>query len=315
LLIEHRGELKRSLVHAAIGLVSFACFLVLFYPASWGGPVRFFVQAAAFMSHHPWNGNMLFMGKIYGAHDLPWYYLPVWIFITTPIPLLVFFLLGLVFGGIRFATKGASRLGPMSRTLWLVATLLFVGPLLLAFLVKPTIYDGWRHFYFLYAPLLLLAVNGVAECWFFLSRAWKPAALLRLALSALVLAGVFAPVCVWMVMNHPYQYVYFSPAVRAHAYGSFEKDYWGVSEIKGLAYIMRTDQRATIKVFNGGETVQISEMLPEKDRLRIIWADKPEDADYRLTTFRETTFEGPPANEVYHIEVDGHRIMSVVKKG
>ena len=36
------------------------------------------------MSHYPWNDSVLFLGKIIKATELPWYYLPVWIFCIYP---------------------------------------------------------------------------------------------------------------------------------------------------------------------------------------------------------------------------------------
>ena len=56
-------------------------------------------------------------------------------------------------------------------------------------------------------------------------------------------------------------------------------------------------------------------MLPEKDRLRIEWVKTPEEADYKILTFRTALSDKVPGNEVFSVKVDGHRILSVVKNG
>jgi hypothetical protein len=220
----------------------------------------------------------------------------------------------LVTGFIRILKKSRVFSG-LKKALWSTSTLLLFGFLILVFVMKPTLYDGWRHFYFLYAPIIALAVMGVAEARSFAFLIWKAGYTVRLAVSLIALMLVFAPVCFWMIRNHPFQYVYFNSLARPSAFNLFEKDYWGVSEIKGLEYIMRTDARSTIRLVNEGPILQISEMLAEKDRLRIEWVKTPEEADYRILTFRTKLSDAVFGNEVFFVKVDGHRILSVVRNG
>ena len=313
-LKRHEISLKNFLVRTLALVASFGVFLVLFYPASWNNPFKFFLEAATVMGNYPWYGNMLFLGNILNPHQLPWYYLPVWIFITTPIPVLLFFAIGLGTGFISLLKKNYS-LTKLERALWSTSVLLIVGFLILVFVMKPTLYDGWRHFYFLYAPIIAIAVIGVAESWSFAFRVWRAGYISRLSVSVIALLLAFSPVCFWMIRNHPFQYVYFNSLARPSAFTLFERDYWGVSEIKGLEYIMRTDSRSTIKLVSEGPILQISEMLPEKDRLRIEWVKTPEEADYKILTFRTTVSDQVSGNEVFFVKVDGHRILSVVKNG
>jgi hypothetical protein len=314
-LRRHEISVKAFLINVIALGGSFAIFLVVFYPASWQHPVGFFLEATSYMAKHPWDGKVLFLGKLLSAHDLPWYYLPVWMFITTPIPVLLFSLLGLVTGCIRLLKRKTSPFPMIGQNLWFVLALLFVGNLILVFVMKPTLYDGWRHFYFLYVPVILLAVFGVAECWLFASRVWRASFSTRLSLSVIALLLLFSPVFAWMIKNHPFEYVYFNSLARSRAFDDFEKDYWGVSELKGLEYIMRTDTRSTIRLFNEGPILQISEMLSEQDRHRIVWVQTPQEADYQLLTFRASLSDQPVGNEVFSVKVDGHRILSVLKNG
>ena len=313
-LKRHEISLKDFLVGMLALIASFAVFLVLFYPASWNNPFKFFLEAATVMGNYPWNGDVLFLGNILSSHQLPWYYLPVWIFITTPIPVLLFFAIGFGTGFIRLLKKNHRRTA-LERALWSTSALLVAGFLILVFVMRPTLYDGWRHFYFLYAPIIAIAVIGLSESRSFIFRVWSAGRTARLSVSAIALLVIFAPLCFWMIRNHPFQYVYFNSLARPSAFTLFEKDYWGVSEIKGLEYIMRTDCRSKIRLVNEGPILQISEMLPERDRLRIDWVKTPEEADYTILTFRTMLSDKVPGNEVFFVKVDGHRILSVVKNG
>jgi len=313
-LKKHEISLKDFFLQMLALIASFAGFLVLFYPASWNNPFKFFLEAAAYMRNFPWNGDVLFLGSILSAHRLPWYYLPVWIFITTPIPVLLFFAIGLGTGFIRLLKRNYS-LTQIERALWFTSALLVVGFLILVFVTRPTLYDGWRHFYFLYVPMIAVAVIGVAEVQSIIFRVWSAGRNARLSVSVIALLVMFSPLCFWMIRNHPFQYVYFNSLARPNAFSLFEKDYWGVSEIKGLEYIMRTDSSSTIRLVNEGPILQISEMLSERDRRRIEWVKTPEEADYRILTFRTTLSDEVSGNEVFFIRVDGHRILSVVKNG
>jgi hypothetical protein len=293
--------------------ISFSLFLVLFYPASWTNPFRFFPEALAQMSHYPWNGQVLFLGKILRATELPWYYLPVWIFVSTPLPVILLFLVGLAFGGFCSRSVDNPPANDYGRALWLISVLLVIGSLILVVALRPTLYDGWRHFYFLYGPIVSLAVIGVRQIWLFLCKSCKMANGVRLSASLLALALLMSPVCYWMVENHPFEYVYFNIVGRENEVSNFERDYWGVSELKGLEYLLKNDNGKRIKLLNEGPILQISEMLPEVDRERIDWVAKPEDAEYRVSTFRTMPTDQPTGKEIYRVMVDGHRILSVVK--
>lgn len=191
--------------------------------------------------------------------------------------------------------------------------MLLLGSHILVIVVHPTVYDGWRHFYFLFAPIVIFAVMGAGELWALLSNLLKKRFVLQCAAAIAIFLLCLSPVFFWMLKNHPFEYVYFNAIARPSAYGNFEKDYWGVSEIKGLEYIMRSDARSTIKLFNEGPIVQISEMLPEEDRQRIEWVEKRQEADYSLSTFRALLTDKPSGEEVFSLKVDGARILSVVK--
>ena len=74
----------------------------------------------------------------------------------------------------------------------------------------------------------------------------------------------------WMVINHPYQYVFFN-ALPCDIESRYEKDYWAVSMRDGLEYILGTDSSEKITVKRSrGSLRQAVYMLPKEMRKRII---------------------------------------------
>jgi hypothetical protein len=125
-------------------------------------------------------------------------------------------------------------------------------PLLSVIVGKATLYDGWRHLYFVYPALVFVAAEG--------ARAAVQAARARLpaprggraaVLAAVACALVFAEPVSFLVRNHPYGNVYFNrlagPDMRT-VRDRFEVDYWGLSYRRGLEYVLRHDDRPSLRV-------------------------------------------------------------------
>lgn len=193
---------------AAVTLFSFFVFYALITPALWADPAAFLeylvVNAVGFQR---WQNLILFRGAVFNLRQdsLPVYYLPYMILATTPLWLLV-----LIGAGNALAVMRKPRLD-----LWL-PVLLWALPLGFAVLTKTTVYNGWRHFYFIYGPMIVLAVWGISRL---PKKKWLAALLaVCMLLSAVELAA-----------NHPHQQTYYQPLVRMRGEDYNELDYWNVS--------------------------------------------------------------------------------------
>lgn len=160
-------------------------------------------------------GTALFEGRLIPTNALPWYYIPKWILITSPL----FFSAGfciLIPSALYLFRRYDRRI-----LLFLIFSACF--PVFFVILKKSILYDGWRHLMFAYPPLVILT----AMAWDQLLR------VLEKPLSRAAVLGVLAVFCLepalWMVRNHPNQYVYFSPLIGGlkGAYGFYDTDYWG----------------------------------------------------------------------------------------
>ena len=118
-----------------------------------------------------------------------------------------------------------------------------------------------------------------------------------------------------MVWNHPHQNVYFSVLNGDKIRSQFEQDYWGLSYRQGLLYILENDSRPKIKVVTAHAPGYLNTLLfEESQNQRIEFVPKQEQADYFLTEYRWHPQDYPfQDKEVYSIEVNGSKIMSVFK--
>ena len=258
-----RSERRRVLKTAAAFGAAGAATLYAISPYLWSDP-REFAEALRVLSQHqttPWE---LFQGRLVRADDLPWSYVPTWMAVTTP-PFTL--LLGGV-GVVGVAWRAAARPGRALRN-----TPLRFGLLLTACLAAPPLavaalgahtYDGWRHLYFLHAPLALLAASGLR-----LLAAGDAAWARRGTYAA---AGVAAAgILIVMARIHPYQNVYFNFLVDRttpeRLRTQYEMDYWETSGLGGLRHLTQTYPPPHLCMTRTQQRHRL--LLPEAQRNRI----------------------------------------------
>ncbi len=161
------------------------------------------------------EGTLLFEGLTYHNGTTPWYYLPKWILISNPL----FFVLSLIL--FVFSYKAVLKIW-QPKILYFV---LFCGlfPVIWAIATKTIVYDSWRHFLFVYPPLIIVA----ALTWEHLLQ--NCGTIHKKIAAALLLLILLADPLLWMIRNHPNQTVYFNALVGGvrGAHGKYEMDYWG----------------------------------------------------------------------------------------
>ncbi|MGI4872036.1 MAG: ArnT family glycosyltransferase [Janthinobacterium lividum] len=257
------------------------------WPYLWADPVGRLGDILGRTGHFPWPGILLYMGQLLPATRLPWHYLPVWIAITTPLPYLGLLALGAATGLRPLARRGIAALRQSGG--WLDA--LFVGwltgPILLIILDKSVVYDGWRHLYFVYPALLLLALRGGRA----VGRAWqaRQPGLRYLAGAALLLIALDTGRTTWfMARAYPNQQVYFSFLPAATAERLFERDYWGPSYRHGLEWLLRHDPSPHITVSGPQPPIIYVNwlLLDPAQRQRLQLVPDAHAARYYLTAYR-----------------------------
>lgn len=246
----NRNMTLRVWLIALITLFAFGGFYYLLTPAMWSDPpgyIGYVLGNSANFSR--WKNAVLFRGAVFDTQNnrLPFYYLPYMIFVTTPLWVLAFFFVGQSLTLARLIGRFRKLLKSKVELTLLLCTCLWLLPFLYAVVARPTLYNGWRHMYFLYGPMLAIAAYGLHAVWRRLRSMDQP--LLRRLGSAL-LAACMAGTGVAMAMAYPNEYSYFNLAVWGKDLPTFlELDYWNMSGVQTLRALLRQlgeDSPATI---------------------------------------------------------------------
>jgi hypothetical protein len=189
---------------------------ILFWPYGWTNPLMHPITAlTSFSKFSGAEGTLLFEGTLFRHGLTPWYYIPKWILISSPLFLVISLFLATGLAKLLFKKYPASIL-----SLWIFSACF---PIAFAILTKSVVYDSWRHFLFVYPPLVLIC----ALAW---DAVWDQAAsgFQKIGVGLLLLFFCAEP-AMWMMRNHPHAAAYFNPAVGglAGAQGRYETDYWG----------------------------------------------------------------------------------------
>ena len=290
-----------------------AVLTVALFPFLWPSPLVHLGEVLEKMSQFPFRRTVLYLGQDLPAGALPWHYVPVWIGVTTPIAVLGLFAAGLVALAASCLVRPARLFGhrdTRNRLLWLLWCL---GPLAAVVATKAVLYDGWRHLFFIYPALVLIAVEGAGRIatW---ARGRLPAPVAPRLMAVLCLLVLAEPVA-FLVRHHPYGHVFFNRLAGADMRAvkqRFDLDYWGLSYRRGLEEVLRRDGRDAIRVHLRPGVGEISAaILPAADRMRLTFVERGRDAEYFLGNYRWHRGEYPWTHEVCSVRVDGAAIMTV----
>ena len=316
---------KNKILPVIFFLVMLPFFIILFWPYLWENPIVNFIKVFKDLSQHPYFGYNFYLGEFIASRNVPWHYSIVWIFITTPIQYIVLFLVGFIFIIYRLLV----RLLKVEKNdsyidLWrgkkelrdLIFFFTFIIPIFVTSILGSTLYDGWRHLYFIYPSFLYIAVYGLNLLKNIFIK--KKSVIINILLCIFILQTSF-----WMIKNHPHQNVYFNIFAKNIFNNNFEMDYWGTSNKNALEYIAKSvDDRVNVYNLNTSDLSLNKKILNKKDKDLINVVYDINEADYIINTFRDwngftkpDAYLIPPDFEIfYEIKVDKITINAIYKK-
>ncbi len=304
--------------HFLVGLLSILiCFglFIIITPAIWANGLHLIdyfswsLQNSVRFSRN-W-GRVYFEHELFehGTHPLPWYYLPKIICLTLPIYILVLFITSLI---LKFNNY---RKNKGKEPFLLLALILLFFPIFVACVSNPNIYNGWRHFYFLYVPFLIIISYGLH---ILMNSKYKKSFFLG------VLFFVFINM-IGIIKNDTYSSVYYNVLAR-NAGENYEMDYYGVTATKALKEL--SDRESTPLYVYGFRAwaLELNYMFMEKvyqDKIVIIKDDEElktliekgiKPYYFHSETYDHGTKERVENKEkVYDIKAFGHIIASIYK--
>lgn len=230
--IINRSFTRKTLMIGLLTAVSFFVFYALLTPALWADPSAFISYLVGnALAFQRWQNYILFRGTVFDLTQttLPRYYLPYMIWVTTPIWILITIAIGQISAVVSVCKKNALVQRLDQNLSLILITLLWVLPLAFAVATGTTVYNGWRHFYFLYGPMILLAAYGVSTVW----RKLYDHRILMQCLTALLIFSMVTT-AIGISTQHPYQYAYYQSIVLAQGSDYLELDHWNVSATNAL---------------------------------------------------------------------------------
>ncbi|MCG8327351.1 MAG: hypothetical protein MI974_06675 [Chitinophagales bacterium] len=319
---------KRYFKGLIIYIPSLLFFTVLFWPYLWKAPFHHLRKAFDAMSQYAWEGKLIFNGEWMYGTEVPWNYLPHWISISTPILYLLLAMIGLValipplLENVRRQKGKCLWYKDEERMDWAMPGL-FLAPILAVIVKDSVVYDGWRHVFFVYPALIYMAVLGAYKFWGWIGSIEKKwTNWVRYTFITIIIGGI-APVWWFMIKNHPHQNVYFNDFRSGDQFGQYDLDYWGNSYKQGMEALVEIDTRDTIRLAYSSFPATLNyEYLHPEIRRRILLVEKPEEADYYISTYRHWEQGIQQAKErkalyagerVHEIVINGTRILGVYK--
>jgi thioredoxin-like negative regulator of GroEL len=188
---------------------------IITWPYALESPFKNPLLALSEMEKFSTSIRILFEGNLIWSNNVPWYYIPKWFAISAP--LFVFVGLGVAAAMWFFQYKK-----PYINLFLMILGFAIVFPVAYAIYKNSALYDGMRHFLFVYPLFVVLTAWGFDSLVDFVKVTYVKYAAV----------GVLAVLCAlplsWMVKNHPYQYIYFNEAFGGidAAYANYETDYW-----------------------------------------------------------------------------------------
>lgn len=258
------GYLARLLLQGFIILVIGYFGGLLFWPYGLIAPLKHPFESLSMMEHYNISIRQIFRGEWYWSTDLPASYLPVWLGISLPLPVMAGFLLYFLTG---------FRKGRFLRTEELLVFFALFFPLFYVMIIGSNLYSGWRQMYFLVVPLAVLSGLGI-ERTLIVSRR-------RFVLKAMILLLFFLcsiPVAIHYISRPDTSYVYFNSIAGGNkkAWSEYEYDYYwhGMKEAAHQLEIMLDKEKKTTMegdVLTIASNFLLPVYIPGRDDLRFVY--------------------------------------------
>jgi tetratricopeptide (TPR) repeat protein len=157
-VVSTKPVLARLLVRGATILAIGYFGGLLFWPYALQNIFAHPFESLRVMEHYKVSIRQVFEGEMMWSTQLPWYYLPKWILISSPL----FLLAGFAIFSYSYFRQFFMKFLP-DRLLFAESIIMFsiLFPLVYVILIGSNLYSGIRQMLFILPPMALLAVNGI----------------------------------------------------------------------------------------------------------------------------------------------------------
>lgn len=265
--------------------------LILFQPYYWEETISRISKSLSRANNFSYPGVTLTNGEFLPNTSLPWNYLPLWILVTVPVGYLLLFLTGVLSSSWMFINLHIRLRKELSQNslIDLFVILSLVLPVLIVLIADTNLYNGWRHFYFIYPLFVYFIVWNFGRLNYSSYFAVK-------ALLSIILLSSLVFTATWMVSNKPFYNLYFNKLAGSEIEKRWELDYWSLSGREIVSWIANHDSRDSILIQTSDNSPLYDSAVflerHEKERLNFLWFNQGiSKADYvvvRNSSFGES---------------------------
>ncbi len=222
----------------------FLLFLILFWPYLWEDPLTNLIYSIKIFSEYPAEFLMLFDGNYIDSKYLPLSYLPIWMLITIPLTVLIFFIYGNFYLFKRLLNRTFNiKDGNFINDFWrgrgekkdFIIFMSFNIIFFYIILSNTDLYNGWRHLYFLHFFISYIACIGLYK----ISLVFK-----KIKFLFFIILFFISLNFIQIYKFHPYQGSFFN--ILAFNKDGYEVDYWGLAGVKFLEELIDKNQNSEI---------------------------------------------------------------------
>ncbi|WP_372949940.1 hypothetical protein [Mariniphaga sp.] len=194
---------------------------LLFWPYALQNVLVHPVESLGVMEHYKVSIRQVFEAELLWSTQLPWYYLPKWMLISTPVIILAGFIFFLWFFFRNIFTKSEGIQQFMSEGFILFA---FIFPFIYVIAIESNLYSGVRQMLFILPPVAILSVIGIFRLIKLVEKRNRKISYAGYAFFFIVLVLPLKH----QASTFPVDYVYFNSLIGGNnnAWGDYEYDYY-----------------------------------------------------------------------------------------
>lgn len=213
-------NLKRLRQMICIGLFAFVIYIVI-APAAWDNIGDYVYNVIRTFGNFDQSNAEIIGNVSYLQQNLPWFYTILFIFLTVPNLYIIFGGLGVLSEGAKYVRLKNIKESIIENRLTFVLLVQFASVVGYDMIMRPAKYNMWRHFYFLLIYLALFTVMGIR----YAVSKFENFKHLLIGFTIISLSMTV----IWIVKNHPYEYMYYNPLVVFDTEEKMTHDYWHAS--------------------------------------------------------------------------------------
>ena len=248
-------KLKKNINFFLYFFLGYFLILYITWPFLWLNPLEnFFLilkESASYPIH--WDFEILYLGNYLSPENLPWHYFFIWFLSTTPIIFVFIILFGIFIFLKQYFNFFLKITFDNNLKLWktsdqmtsLFIFLCFFIPIFLVITLNSTLYNGWRHLYFVYPFLIYLAIYGLNVISDIFNNNFKSFFITLVVIQ--IISNVF-----FIFKTHPVQNIYFNFVSKPYIKNNLPVDYWGLGNKKTIDFLL--SQRINFSVANSSFT-------------------------------------------------------------